>query len=268
MDKNDKSLKDIGHDFGEEINCNKGLIPGGVSATGCPSGDAPSYLRPAFHSVMISKSTYPGVSVTREIVEIPTYEIGEPNPNPMFLEKRVYQGSSGAVYPYPVVESVADKPTAKRYHAVFLENEFLRIMLLPELGGGSRWRWTRPTTTTSSTTTASSSPRWWGWPAPGSAAGSSSTGRSTTAPALFIRWMSISKSTRMARPPCGAARSIGWSAPRGCTASRCTRTRPTWRSRSGSTTARRCPRPSCGGPTRRCTWTTTTSRFSPPTSPR
>ena len=32
-------------------------------------------------------------------VTIPTYGTGKPDKNPMFLEKRVYQGSSGRVYP-------------------------------------------------------------------------------------------------------------------------------------------------------------------------
>jgi hypothetical protein len=43
------------------------------------------------------------VKVWEEIVTIPTYQIGLPDKNPMFLEKRIYQGSSGAVYPYPVI---------------------------------------------------------------------------------------------------------------------------------------------------------------------
>lgn len=41
------------------------------------------------------------VKIWEEDVVIPTYEAGEPDKNPMFLEKRVYQGSSGKVYPYP-----------------------------------------------------------------------------------------------------------------------------------------------------------------------
>ena len=44
------------------------------------------------------------VKAWRETVVIPTYEVGQPEKNPIFLEKRVYQGSSGAVYPYPVIE--------------------------------------------------------------------------------------------------------------------------------------------------------------------
>src|SRR3954468_6953541 len=71
----------------------------------------------------------------RERITIPTYEAGQPDANPVFLEKRVYQGSSGAVYPYPVVESISDEKVARDYDAVWLENEYLKIMILPELGG-------------------------------------------------------------------------------------------------------------------------------------
>ena len=68
-------------------------------------------------------------------ISIPTYSIGQPNKNPMFLEKRVYQGSSGAVYPHPVVDRVSDEKEDKTYTAVYLENRYLKIMLLPEIGG-------------------------------------------------------------------------------------------------------------------------------------
>jgi tetratricopeptide (TPR) repeat protein len=70
-----------------------------------------------------------------EKVSIPTYAIGKPEKNPMFLEKRVYQGSSGVVYPHPVIEKIADEKKPQEYTAVFLENEYLQIMILPELGG-------------------------------------------------------------------------------------------------------------------------------------
>lgn len=70
-----------------------------------------------------------------EPILIPTYPVGSPEKNPLFLEKRVYQGSSGVVYPYPVIESVADEKVAREYTAVYLENPYLKIMILPELGG-------------------------------------------------------------------------------------------------------------------------------------
>lgn len=75
------------------------------------------------------------VEVWRETVLIPTYGVGEPDKNPMFLEKRVYQGSSGRVYPYPVIDKILDEKRDCPYQAVFLENDYLRVMILPELGG-------------------------------------------------------------------------------------------------------------------------------------
>lgn len=75
------------------------------------------------------------VKVWKERVVIPTYEVGAPEKNPMFLEKRVYQGSSGVVYPYPVIEKIADEPVDKAYEALYLENEYIKMMILPELGG-------------------------------------------------------------------------------------------------------------------------------------
>ncbi len=70
-----------------------------------------------------------------ERVTIPTYDIGKPDKNPMFLEKRVYQGSSGKVYPLPVVDKICDEKKDREYTAVYLENQYIRIMVLPELGG-------------------------------------------------------------------------------------------------------------------------------------
>ncbi len=70
-----------------------------------------------------------------ETISIPTYKIGAPDKNPLFLEKRVYQGSSGVVYPHPVIDRVSDEKEDRQYTAVFLENRYLKIMILPEIGG-------------------------------------------------------------------------------------------------------------------------------------
>ncbi len=75
------------------------------------------------------------VMVWEEKIIIPTYKVHEPEKNPMFLENRVYQGSSGKVYPLPVTEKISDTKEDVEYTAVFLENEYLKIMVLPELGG-------------------------------------------------------------------------------------------------------------------------------------
>lgn len=75
------------------------------------------------------------VNAWKEMVTIPTYKTGEPDKNPMFLEKRVYQGSSGVVYPHPVIDKVYDEKEPKEWTALYLENEYLKVMVLPELGG-------------------------------------------------------------------------------------------------------------------------------------
>ena len=75
------------------------------------------------------------VKAWEEEILLPTYAVGEEEKNPVFLEKRVYQGSSGVVYPYPVIEKISDKKEEKIYKAVFIENQYLKVMILPELGG-------------------------------------------------------------------------------------------------------------------------------------
>jgi len=74
-------------------------------------------------------------SVWQEKVVIPTYGTGNPEKNPMFMEKRVYQGSSGVVYPYPVIEKILDEKKDQTYNGLFLENQYLKILILPQLGG-------------------------------------------------------------------------------------------------------------------------------------
>ncbi len=75
------------------------------------------------------------VKAWTEPVEILTYRPADPDPNPLFLEKRVYQGSGGKVYPLPVIDYVETQPEMRTWQAVHLENEFLRLMIMPEIGG-------------------------------------------------------------------------------------------------------------------------------------
>lgn len=75
------------------------------------------------------------VIVRREPVVLPTYTPFPPDKNPMFLEKRVYQGSSGRVYPLPFYSRIAETSEARTWDAVHIENDFIKVMVLPELGG-------------------------------------------------------------------------------------------------------------------------------------
>jgi tetratricopeptide (TPR) repeat protein len=75
------------------------------------------------------------VAAWAEPVVISTYPLPEADRNPLFLEHRVYQGSSGRVYPEPVTDRVSDTAVPTEWQAVHLENEYLRVMLLPAIGG-------------------------------------------------------------------------------------------------------------------------------------
>jgi tetratricopeptide (TPR) repeat protein len=75
------------------------------------------------------------VKAWSEPVEILTYDPSSPDRNPMFLEKRVYQGSSGRVYPLPFIDRIATQPQPKHWDAIHIENEYLRLMILPDIGG-------------------------------------------------------------------------------------------------------------------------------------
>lgn len=76
-----------------------------------------------------------GVACWAEPVTIDTYEAGAPDRYPLFLDRRVYQGSSGRVYPLPMTDAVAHDKTPRVWQAIHLENAYVRLMLLPELGG-------------------------------------------------------------------------------------------------------------------------------------
>ena len=122
------------------------------------------------------------VKAWRELVTIPTYEVGKPEKNPIFLEKRVYQGSSGVVYPYPVIESISNEKVDKEYKAVYIENEYIKVMILPELGGRIRMAYDKIKQRHFVYITTSSNLHWWVLQDLGSLVASSSTGPSTTGP--------------------------------------------------------------------------------------
>jgi len=75
------------------------------------------------------------VKVTEEDIVIPLILAGDPEPNPMFYFGRNSQGAAGRVYPYPLYDSLTHVKTNKTYRIVWLENEYLRIGILPDIGG-------------------------------------------------------------------------------------------------------------------------------------
>ena len=75
------------------------------------------------------------VAVWRESITLPTHLPAPPDRHPAYLHRRVYQGSSGRVFPLLFHDRIATEAEDVAWEAVHLENEWLRVVLLPALGG-------------------------------------------------------------------------------------------------------------------------------------
>ena len=75
------------------------------------------------------------VRMYEEPITIPTYLTGAPEKDPVFYTPADYQGAQRRVYPYPDLDQLTDEKAGKIYKGLFLENKYVRICVLPELGG-------------------------------------------------------------------------------------------------------------------------------------
>ena len=75
------------------------------------------------------------VTLTEVDEVIPTYLSGPPDPNPMFYFGRQSQGAEGRIYPYPLYSNLTNRKADQTYHLVYLENEYVKVGIAPELGG-------------------------------------------------------------------------------------------------------------------------------------
>ena len=66
---------------------------------------------------------------------IPTYKLGPNETSPIFYTGRGVQGAAGRIYPYPAQISLSDEKTDEVYDMVYLENEYLKVTILPSFGG-------------------------------------------------------------------------------------------------------------------------------------
>ena len=72
------------------------------------------------------------VRVWQDTIALPTYQEGPANPNPPF---DLFTFGGRFNYPYPIRDALGDKPEAVTWRSVHLENEYLRLTVLPDLGG-------------------------------------------------------------------------------------------------------------------------------------
>jgi tetratricopeptide (TPR) repeat protein len=75
------------------------------------------------------------VRLWEEDLVLPTYKVGDPDPSPIFYNGKIYQGAQGRVYPYAMLDILTDNRNEKTYRAIYLENKYLKLSVLPEIGG-------------------------------------------------------------------------------------------------------------------------------------
>ena len=80
-------------------------------------------------------TTVKGVKIWEEQVLIPTYLIGPPEPNPQFYLGGASQHAQQRIYPYPAYDVTTTEKADTPYKMVYLENEYIKIGILPESGG-------------------------------------------------------------------------------------------------------------------------------------
>ena len=75
------------------------------------------------------------VKIWEAMLSLPTYEPKAPDKNPMFYVPAAYQGAKRVIYPYPLKDNLSTEKTEVKHRAVYLENEFIKLCLLPDIGG-------------------------------------------------------------------------------------------------------------------------------------
>jgi len=75
------------------------------------------------------------VKIWEEPLTLPTYVVRPPDKNPMFFRNQSYQGASRYVYPYALEDNITEEKVDKTYKALYLENEYIKLCVLPEIGG-------------------------------------------------------------------------------------------------------------------------------------
>ena len=79
-------------------------------------------------SVLLPTVGRGGEAVVRETtLEIPTYALGPEDTNPPLWKPHVY--------PYTMQTRISKNKVPKKYRAVILENDFIRVIILPDVGG-------------------------------------------------------------------------------------------------------------------------------------
>ena len=77
------------------------------------------------------KASTADVRVWQDVLTLPTYQEGPPNPNPPFDQFEATKFN----YPYTLRDSITDRRVDTAWRAVYVENEYLKCSVPPDIGG-------------------------------------------------------------------------------------------------------------------------------------
>lgn len=75
------------------------------------------------------------VKVWEGTLELPTYVLKQPEASPIFDRDYSYQRARRSVYPYVMNDNMTRNRENVTYKALYLENEYVELCILPEIGG-------------------------------------------------------------------------------------------------------------------------------------
>ncbi len=88
-----------------------------------------------FIIIAMSNSNYGQAKVWSNTIQIPTWEVGPTETNPAFPNTIAIHEFNRKIYPYPYKDLLAQNKAPKDYIACWLENEFIKVLITPEIGG-------------------------------------------------------------------------------------------------------------------------------------
>jgi len=80
-------------------------------------------------------SAHAEVRVWEEDVSLPSYLVREADLNPIFYRGDGFQGAQRRVYPYAMIDGITGERGERKWKALYLENEYVKLCVLPEIGG-------------------------------------------------------------------------------------------------------------------------------------
>ncbi len=122
-------------------------------ALACDHRIALCLFKAVHENSVAAEAAYSSAAVVacEEPLVIADLSTGPPERNPIFYSHESYQGAEKRVYPYALQDQLTHTRADKTYTSLRLENPYVAISVMPDLGGRSSAPPTRRITTSSFT---------------------------------------------------------------------------------------------------------------------